>query len=124
MPNMPKKPCARCGQPTDGTYCPDCQQSVLRQHNSNYKRDKHKGRFYKRARWEHERRAFIAENARRHSRYRPVCEICGRPIRYSREAHVDHIIPHNGDARLFWDWDNWQVLCSSCHGRKTREEEG
>ncbi|MGV8832160.1 MAG: HNH endonuclease signature motif containing protein [Devosia sp.] len=29
--------------------------------------------------------------------------------------HVDHIIPHRGDDRLFWDRSNWQALCAHHH---------
>lgn len=36
---------------------------------------------------------------------------------------VDHIIPHNGDLELFWDQDNWQVLCNACHDGPKRLEE-
>jgi 5-methylcytosine-specific restriction protein A len=28
---------------------------------------------------------------------------------------VDHIIPHKGDKRLFWDPSNWQPLCKLHH---------
>jgi 5-methylcytosine-specific restriction endonuclease McrA len=28
---------------------------------------------------------------------------------------VDHIQPHRGDQRLFWDRRNWQPLCRTCH---------
>lgn len=36
---------------------------------------------------------------------------------------VDHVIPHRGDARLFWNRDNWQGLCDHCHNvHKAREE--
>jgi 5-methylcytosine-specific restriction protein A len=35
---------------------------------------------------------------------------------------VDHIQPHRGDYELFWDSDNWQPLCATCHGRKTLAE--
>lgn len=38
---------------------------------------------------------------------------------------VDHIIPHKGDQRLFWDQDNWQPLCHDHHDIvKQREEHG
>ena len=36
---------------------------------------------------------------------------------------VDHITPHRGDMRLFWDRRNWQGLCRPCHSRKTRREQ-
>ena len=32
---------------------------------------------------------------------------------------LDHIIPHRGDQKLFWDEQNWQPLCKDCHDRKT-----
>ena len=32
---------------------------------------------------------------------------------------VDHIVPHRGDHALFWDEQNWQPLCKSCHDKKT-----
>ena len=32
---------------------------------------------------------------------------------------VDHIVPHRGDQALFWDEQNWQPLCKSCHDKKT-----
>jgi len=36
---------------------------------------------------------------------------------------VDHIIPHKGDDKLFWDQTNWQPLCKECHdGTKQSEE--
>lgn len=36
---------------------------------------------------------------------------------------VDHVIPHRGDMRLFWDRTNWQPLCTSCHSRKKQRME-
>lgn len=33
-------------------------------------------------------------------------------------CHFDHIIPHRGDMRLFWDESNWQALCESWHDHK------
>ena len=36
---------------------------------------------------------------------------------------VDHIIPHRGDQKLFWDRNNWQALCKPCHDRKTGKED-
>jgi 5-methylcytosine-specific restriction protein A len=37
---------------------------------------------------------------------------------------VDHIIPHGGDMRLFWNRGNWAALCQSCHSRKTAKQDG
>jgi hypothetical protein len=34
---------------------------------------------------------------------------------------VDHVVPHRGDQRLFWDAArNWQSLCRSCGAAKSR----
>lgn len=39
-------------------------------------------------------------------------------------TQTDHVIPHKGDPGLFWNEDNWQNLCSHCHGIKTATEDG
>jgi 5-methylcytosine-specific restriction protein A len=36
---------------------------------------------------------------------------------------VDHIIPHRGNDRLFWDRTNWQPLCTPCHSRVKQRQE-
>jgi len=49
-----------------------------------------------------------------------TCRTC-HEVCYGKDAHVDHILPledGGSDADL-----NLQVLCSSCHGRKTRDEQ-
>ena len=40
------------------------------------------------------------------------CEAHGR-IRFA--DLIDHIQPHRGDERLFYDEENQQPLCSTCH---------
>lgn len=47
----------------------------------------------------------------------PFCYICG-----AKATVVDHIIPHRGDLSLFYDVNNVQPLCQSCHSRKTMQE--
>lgn len=54
----------------------------------------------------------------------PLCTICNENGRVTAGNVVDHIKPHLGDKVLFWDSDNWQTLCPSCHGRKTASEDG
>lgn len=36
---------------------------------------------------------------------------------------VDHITPHRGDKRLFWDSSNWQPLCHDHHDITKQQEE-
>lgn len=66
-------------------------------------------RLYKLARYRRKRRAFLASH--------PYCAICGDVA-----EDLDHIIPHEGNMRLFWNAENWQALCHRCHSRKTRRE--
>ena len=35
---------------------------------------------------------------------------------------VDHVVPHRGDQRLFWDERNWAPACKPCHDAKTARE--
>ncbi|AQS48094.1 HNH endonuclease [Thioclava nitratireducens] len=48
----------------------------------------------------------------------PCCAMCGAPA-----TVVDHIKPHRGDERLFWDRSNWQALCEGCHNRHKQRQE-
>lgn len=58
-----------------------------------------------------------------------LCKACGCVVstegpKCDRTANVDHIIPHNGDFNLFIDLNNLQLLCQSCHSRKTTSQDG
>lgn len=48
------------------------------------------------------------------------CRSCSR-VAYGRAAHVDHVKPLEDGGTD--DDANLQVLCQSCHGAKTREEQ-
>ncbi len=45
----------------------------------------------------------------------PLCRMCADDGQVTAAAVVDHITPHRGDARLFWDRANWQSLCAHHH---------
>jgi len=52
-----------------------------------------------------------------------LCVYCLQVDRTTPATVVDHIIPHRGDKKLFWDQSNWQPLCKHCHDSiKAREE--
>ena len=53
-----------------------------------------------------------------------TCQMCKRMILEKGKAVADHIRPHHGDARLFWDRANIQCLCSACHDSAKKIEEG
>jgi 5-methylcytosine-specific restriction protein A len=61
--------------------------------------------------WREARDAFL----RRH----PLCVICRAEGKLTPATVVDHIIPHRGNMKLFWDQDNWQPLCREHHNKKT-----
>lgn len=52
----------------------------------------------------------------------PCCAECERAGVVTPAVEVDHIEPHRGDRRLFWDPRNRQGLCRPCHSRKTARE--
>ena len=66
-------------------------------------------------RWAQARKRYLFDN--------PLCRSCqGIGVIKSAEV-VDHIVPHKGDEKLFWDRSNWQPLCTTCHSRKTATED-
>ena len=53
----------------------------------------------------------------------PLCAYCLQLGKTTRATIVDHIIPHKGDEKLFFNADNRQSLCKPCHdGPKQLEE--
>lgn len=57
--------------------------------------------------WQKARSHYLAKH--------PLCVFCTKQGRVTAADVVDHIKPHRGDMKLFWDRKNWQALCSSCH---------
>ena len=72
---------------------------------------------YQSRRWRHETRLRII------ARDRGICQKCGILTRQGRAGpragEVDHIVDHHGDSKLFFDHQNLQLLCKSCHIKKT-----
>jgi hypothetical protein len=58
-------------------------------------------------RWQKARETFL--------NHHPLCAYCERDGRVTAATVVDHKTPHRGDQDLFWNRDNWQPLCASCH---------
>ena len=108
MPKAPKRPCRYTGCPNlcdKGVYC-----SQHMQFSSDRMRGGAESRGYD-ARWRKARTAFLQRN--------PLCNECMKRGKITPATVVDHIIPHRGDRKLFWDESNWQPLCKCCHDRKT-----
>ena len=51
-----------------------------------------------------------------------TCAMCRR-VHGERDLVADHITPHRGDERLFWDRDNLQCLCRECHDSTKQAQE-
>ena len=108
MPMTPRRPCRFPGCPNlcdSGVYCRDHLQ---------YSTDRIRGgadaRGYDSA-WRKARKAYLEEH--------PLCKECRKNGTLTPATVIDHIIPHRGDKKLFWDETNWQPLCKDCHDRKT-----
>lgn len=66
-------------------------------------------------RWQKARAAFLAHH--------PLCVMCAADNRVCEAVIVDHIIPHKGDMKLFWDKANWQSLCKPHHDATKQKQE-
>lgn len=65
--------------------------------------------------WQKARERFLSEH--------PLCVYCERQGRVAAATVVDHIVPHEGNERLFWDESNWQSLCATHHSSDKQREE-
>jgi 5-methylcytosine-specific restriction protein A len=65
-------------------------------------------------RWRRARAAFLARH--------PLCAACQAQGRVVPATVVDHVVPHRGDQKLFWDTGNWAPACKPCHDAKTARE--
>lgn len=65
--------------------------------------------------WQKARERYLLEN--------PLCVYCERNGKTVVATVVDHIVPHRGDMRIFWDKSQWQALCSPCHSSVKQREE-
>ena len=64
-------------------------------------------KLYGSARWRRLRALVLNEE--------PLCRLCERQGKTTAADTVDHIKEHKGDVALFYDRDNLQPLCASCH---------
>lgn len=112
MPYRPKTPCRHPGCPelveAGRLYC----EKHLPLHPGVTRPAAKRG--YNR-RWQKARKSYLEAH--------PLCVQCAKQGKYVRATVVDHIIPHRGDQKLFWDQNNWQSLCKSCHDKKTLAED-
>ena len=109
MPMKPKRPCRFPGCPG---FCEQgqvyCQEHIAQ--SSDRMRGGADARGYN-AEWRKARNLFLKQH--------PLCDHCQAEGRITPATVVDHVLPHRGDKRLFWDRANWQPLCREHHDKKT-----
>lgn len=112
MPSKPKHPCKypMCPAlvPAGQTYCNEHRNL------DGYRRSNASERGYN-SRWRRLSKLYLKKH--------PLCVKCLEKGRYETATVVDHIVPHRGDTKLFWDEKNWQALCKACHDVKTGRED-
>lgn len=113
--DMPYKPKVSCRHPCCPNLVPAGQKyceehKALQPEESRSAATKGYG-----ARWRLESKKFLALH--------PLCEECLKEGKATPATVVDHIVPHQGDPKLFWDRSNWQALYKRCHDKKTRRDD-
>ena len=115
MPIRPPKPCSKHGcpalVPVGQSFCSDHAALAAQLY------DKQRGSAASRGygtRWKRYRLSYLARN--------PLCVEC--LPRVVQAKVVDHIVPHRGDKKVFWDKSNHQGLCKHHHDVKTATEDG
>jgi len=115
LPYAPKHPCNYPGC----IVLVDSSNGRCEKHSTQLQRDLHRDSAARRgygSKWRIARKAFLIRN--------PLCAEClGRGILRAATV-VDHVVPHRGELKLFWDESNWQSLCGPCHSRKTAKSDG
>ena len=111
---MPWKPKSICNYPgcqslTHDRYCEKHKKEMIRVQNDR------SSKMYT-YQWRKASKEFLKKH--------PLCVHCEREGRLTPATEVDHIKPHGGDRKLFWNKNNWQPLCKRCHSKKTAEEDG
>ena len=114
MPFAAKRPCnGGCGALVARGYCDGCKAKGLS--GDRRKSSTQRGYGY---RWQQASAAYLQAH--------PITvDWFGdhNGVIYLAEV-VDHIIPHRGDMKLFWEPSNWQGLTKADHDRKTALEDG
>lgn len=90
-------------------------RQAAKDYDRKREKDKPWRKTYRNDRWTRARVTYLGHH--------PLCVDCQQHGKATAATDVDHIIPHRGDMELFWDVNNWQALCHSCHSKKTARGE-
>jgi|SRR5690625_1690910 len=117
MVMKPKRPCNHvgCNRLTYDTYCKEHLKQKRKQHDDTRGTSRERGYTY---RWEKYRAWFLKQYPL------CMCDDCKKRAVPLPANVVDHIIPHKGNYKLFWDPSNHQAMNKRCHDKKTAIEDG
>lgn len=105
------------------TLCSDCSElaqhegkclfhwQAYQERKKQQRKNKESNKWYYRKSWKTIRLNYLQQN--------PFCEECLKEGNHVQAIEVDHVHPHQGNPELFYDQNNLQSLCKSCHSRKT-----
>jgi len=74
-------------------------------------------RLYDSVAWRKLRKSFLSDP------HHCMCVMCEREGRDVPATVADHIRPHNGNIKLFWDENNLQGLCAAHHSKSKQQLE-
>ena len=112
---MPSRGARICGCGRTVAFGRDCICQRGRKADADNRRPSARERGYD-SRWDKARATYLATH--------PLCVMrlsnatCGKPA-----TIVDHVVPHRGDQKKFWDSSNWQSLCVHCHSARKQTSE-
>lgn len=105
-----KKPCLKCGVPTQDSTCPPCLATLpVRRRTENAPKPSSTQRGYDKA-WRDMARSVLVRD-------HWTCQVCGVHLGKGT-ATVDHIIPVSLAPHLRLDPSNLRAACRSCNSRK------
>lgn len=121
MPYLAHKPCAKAGCAAyavpGAQYCSRHLEEAKKQKlKDRWAVCKNTAKLYNSAIYQRMRAAQL--------RQKPLCTACLARGKIKAATDCDHIVPHKGDLKLFFDQNNLQSLCHACHASKTAREDG
>lgn len=73
-------------------------------------------KWYKTARWQKLRMSVLVRDLF-------TCQMCRKMETNTSQLVGDHKIPHHGDEAMFWDDNNVQCVCKTCHDSEKQRQE-
>ena len=115
MPAHTKCVCSKCKHVFRGRggKCESCEEKDAKLSDSRRGTANQRGYNYK---WRKLRGGYLLDH--------PLCVLCKSEGIITSANIVDHVVPHKGDQKLFWNKRNWQSLCKRHHDIKTATEDG